>query len=274
MWNLTPYGKVVIVKSLIYSKITHILLSLPKPSEKAFIDIQSLIDSFLWNNKPPKFRREILEAELAEGVMKLHNLKIFSMALKAGWIKRYLSSIAKWTSLPDYYEFGEICTYSENYIDRIYEITYNPFWRDVLDAIRHLWKTNRMIIPENRVLTPLWLNLDLQIPTKRSWKEKGILIVSDVLDRNNCTLKLLEFETMYNLKINFLEYGSFCAKITNYLNWKYIAEGSRVQSCYSYLNVLLSKDRKRVSFTYKQLIGKHGGIIVNACEKMVRENNK
>ena len=141
MRNLTPYGKVVIVKSLIYSKITHILLSLPKPSEKAFIDIQSLIDSFLWNNKPPKFRREILEAELAEGGMKLHNLKIISMALKAGWIKRYLSSIAKWTSLPDYYEFGEICTYGENYIDRIYEITYNPFWKDVLDAIKHLWKT-------------------------------------------------------------------------------------------------------------------------------------
>ena len=87
MRNLFPYGKVIIVKSLIYSKITHILLSLPKPSEKAFIDIQSPIDSFLWNNTPPKFRREILEAELAEGGMKLHNLKIFSMALKAGWIK-------------------------------------------------------------------------------------------------------------------------------------------------------------------------------------------
>ena len=66
----------------------------------------------------------------------------------------------------------------------------------------------------------------------------------DVLDRNNCTLKLLEFETLYNLKTNFLEYGSFCAKITNYLNGKDIAEGSRVHPCNSYLNVLLSKDRK------------------------------
>ena len=62
------------------------------------------------------------------------------MALKAGWIKRYLSSIAKWTSLPDHYEFGEICTYGDNYIDRIYDFTYNPFWKDVLDAIRYFGK--------------------------------------------------------------------------------------------------------------------------------------
>ena len=75
--NLTPYGKVVIVKSLIYSKITHILLSLPKPSEKAFIDIQSLIDSLLWNNKPAKFRHEILEAELAEGGNETSQFKFF-----------------------------------------------------------------------------------------------------------------------------------------------------------------------------------------------------
>ena len=40
-----------------------------------------------------------------------------------------------------------------------------------------------------------------------------------------------------------------------------------MQPCNSYLNVLLSKDRKCVSFTYKQLMGKHEGIIVNACEK-------
>ena len=49
------------------------------------------------------------------------------------------------------------------------------------------------------------------------------------------TLKLLEFETLYNLKTIFLEYGSFCAKITNYLNWKDIAERKR---CIFYLQTI------------------------------------
>ena len=42
---------------------------------------------------------------------------------------------------------------------------------------------------------------------------------------------------------------------------------SRVQPCNSYLNVLLSRYRKGVSCTYKQLMGKNEGIIENACEK-------
>ena len=140
--NLTPYGKVTIIKSLVYSKITHILLSLPKPSDQTFKDLQSIIDSFLWNKKPPKFRKEIREAEISEGGLKLHNLKKICMALKAGWIKRYLSSTAKWTNFPDHFEFRDICTYGENYIDRIYEFTDNPFWKEVLDSIEYLWSNN------------------------------------------------------------------------------------------------------------------------------------
>ena len=116
------------------------------------------------------------------------------MALKAGWIKRYLSSTAKWTAFPDHFEFGGVCTYGENYIDRIYEITDNPFWKDVLDSIKYLWKEDRMIIPENRLLTPI----------KRLWKEKGIYTVSDVLDRNRCTLKLVDFEKNLQYKYKFL----------------------------------------------------------------------
>ena len=48
--------------------------------------------------------------------------------------------------------------YGENCVDRIYKIPDNPFWKDVLDSIKHLWDENRMIVPENRLLTPLWLN--------------------------------------------------------------------------------------------------------------------
>ena len=156
-----------------------------------------------------------MEAEISEGGLKLHNLNFFCMALKAGWIKRNLSSTAKWTNFPEHFEFRDICTYGENYIDSIYDFTDNPFWKEVLDSLKYLWSNNRMIIPENRLLTPLWLNQDLQIPIKRTWKEKGIYIVNDVLDRNICTMSLTDFQNTYNVKTNFLEYGAFCLKITN-----------------------------------------------------------
>ena len=205
--------------------------------------------------------------EISDGGMKLHNLKFFCMALKAGWVKRYLTSNAKWTNFPEHFEFRDICTYGENCIDRMYDITDNPFWKDVLDSIKFLWINNRMIIPENRLLTPLWLNHVLQIPIKRTWKEKGVFIVNDVLDSNRCTLSLTDFQNTYNIKTNFLEYGAFCLKITNYIRWMDIAEGTTVYPCNSYLNVLLYRDKKGVSCTYRQLMGKNDNIIVKACEK-------
>ena len=59
VWNtrhLTPYGKVVI-KSLLMSKITHILLSLPSPSQQAITQLEGLFAYFLWGNKPPSFEK-------------------------------------------------------------------------------------------------------------------------------------------------------------------------------------------------------------------------
>ena len=69
-----------------------------------------------------------------------------------------------------------------------------------------------MITPDNRLLTPLWLNEDLKIPIKKTWKQKGVYIVNDVLDRNRNTMSLMEFQNTFNIKTNFLEYGSFCLK--------------------------------------------------------------
>ena len=80
--NLTPYGKVAIIKSLLMSKFTHMLLSLPSPTEELIEELNTLFKGFLWSGKSPKFRREILEAETKDGGLKLHNIKLFDTALK------------------------------------------------------------------------------------------------------------------------------------------------------------------------------------------------
>ena len=44
--NLTPYGKVTIIKSLLIPKITHMLLSLPSPSPSCFTEINNVFSKF------------------------------------------------------------------------------------------------------------------------------------------------------------------------------------------------------------------------------------
>ena len=109
--NLTPYGKITIIKSLLMSKFTHMLLSLPSPSKELLEELNNVFYDFLWAGKPPKFRKEILEAEIKDGGMKLHNLSIFDAALKLGWLKRFLKSNSKWTIFPKDFELGGVFFY-------------------------------------------------------------------------------------------------------------------------------------------------------------------
>ena len=66
IWS-TPYRKVIIIKSLLISKITHMLLSLPSPSVLCIKELNETFSMFLWCRKPPKWRKEILEGEYHEG---------------------------------------------------------------------------------------------------------------------------------------------------------------------------------------------------------------
>ena len=59
--KLTLIEKSVIIKSLLISKFIHILLSLPSPKENVFNKIESLLETFLWNGKLPKFRQQQLQ---------------------------------------------------------------------------------------------------------------------------------------------------------------------------------------------------------------------
>ena len=54
--KLTPFGKISIIKSNILSKGIHIMTSLPTP-ETFLNKVNSLLYSFLWNNKPDKIKR-------------------------------------------------------------------------------------------------------------------------------------------------------------------------------------------------------------------------
>ena len=65
--NLTLIGKIDIIKSLMISKMIHILLSLPSPKEETFKDIENIFLKSLWKDKPHAFKLSILEKLIAEG---------------------------------------------------------------------------------------------------------------------------------------------------------------------------------------------------------------
>ena len=60
--HLTPYGKIVILKSLALSKLTHIALVVPDLAKKELQKLEKIFLTFLWSNKVPKVSKLIISS--------------------------------------------------------------------------------------------------------------------------------------------------------------------------------------------------------------------
>ena len=56
--NITPVGKIILIKSILISKITHILLSLPTPKIETIKTLEDVFRNFIWNQNPLNFVRK------------------------------------------------------------------------------------------------------------------------------------------------------------------------------------------------------------------------
>ena len=113
-----------------------------------------------------------MEANTIDGGLKLHNLKISDAALKIGWLKRYNNTKSKWSAVPYNFDFGGLFKLCVDYIERLLEITFNPFWLNVLHSLKLLWKDDNIYIPENIFLTPLWFNNSFRLQIKKVGRTK------------------------------------------------------------------------------------------------------
>ena len=131
---LTLYGKVAVLKSLVMYKVTHLLLALSCPNKQLFKLIESLAADFFSNKKTPRFRNEIIEAEIKEGGMKLHNNQKFPETLKLTWLKRTLSSEGFWTEFPRLSVYQ--CIYRGLlYVKSLVKKIENPYWKCVINSV-------------------------------------------------------------------------------------------------------------------------------------------
>ena len=86
--DITPFGRITVIKTLALSKIVHILISLPSPSAALLNEINNIFFDFLWNGKPDPIKRSIAKLKLDKGGLGMIDIRIFDEALKitsASW---------------------------------------------------------------------------------------------------------------------------------------------------------------------------------------------
>ena len=80
--QLTPFGKITIIKSLLLSQIVHILTSLPNPSENTLKHVQNMFYNFLWDGKPDKIKRSTGKQKLTQGGLGMIDIQAINTSLK------------------------------------------------------------------------------------------------------------------------------------------------------------------------------------------------
>ena len=87
--RLSLLGKITVLKSLIISQLVYILSPLPT-DQRVVNEVNNLCYNFLWDGKGDKIKRDTMISDYEQGRLKMVDVKIFSKALKATWIKKYL----------------------------------------------------------------------------------------------------------------------------------------------------------------------------------------
>ena len=65
--QLTIQGKIIVLKSLVLSKLIHLLTALPRPNDETISRLEKVMYRFIWNGKRGRIRKEILALPYASG---------------------------------------------------------------------------------------------------------------------------------------------------------------------------------------------------------------
>ena len=216
--DLSLYGKITIVKTLGLLKLIFVSACIHTPPH--YIDITNkLITDFVWNNKKPKIKRDMLIGPKERGGLDLTEFESTSKSLQTAWVQRMKKGVEdQWMAIPSFYlknvggPFIFHCDYDVKFLD----LNNIPaFYTDVLNT----WAEVQEQISDNEIRIRnviLCNNKHILIDGKsvywKEWHKAGILRIKDLQDENNRFLTLDKFFSKTGLKAPFTKlYGLISA---------------------------------------------------------------
>ena len=156
--NITPLGRIAILKSMILSKLTHLWLLLPNPPGNFMDNLQKICFAFIWNEKQDRISRRTTYKSIQEGGLSVPNLKAFVQALKISWIRKFSNTKHKWKNIvlhnnPNIINLDKFGPNITKEFDK-----HNPFWNEVFDSYGVLFAKTLPKTPGELLAEPLLYN--------------------------------------------------------------------------------------------------------------------
>ena len=227
--NLTPVGRIHVIKSLIISQFNHLFIALPNPSDNFIKNLNTLLFNFLWNGKTDKVKRDVIIQDYMNGGLKMVDLCSYVDALKLSWIRRLYKTTGKWQYIlkaSSCINLELISHCGKEYIETCSKTFKNKFWKDVFIAWNRLNHTefSTKTKKESILKAPLWYNPGICVGNNTlkhtNWCSVGVCTINDLVksvdDLTFYTFQ--EFINLYQIETNFLVYQGLIVATRQYLN--------------------------------------------------------
>ena len=220
--NLTPFGRITVIKSLVISKITHLLMNLPDPEESFLKELNKLLYNFLWNGKNDKIRRSGVCQAYEVGGLKMVDIKSFLSAFKISWLKRILHDDGKLSKI-----LQAMCPLIQNVKQRggefaniIMQRVKNPFWFDVFKHYKKISAKCTPVTFDDFVSECLHYNVNIcrgkRVVCIRNWMDCGIVSLGHLVGPHGY-LSYNEFKAKFpNVRTDFLLYEGILTAVKCY----------------------------------------------------------
>ena len=221
--NLTPIGKIVVLKTLALPILNHIFISLPTPAENQMKELENLAFSFIWGHKTDRIKRDIITRDYSQGGLRMVNIKLFIQSLKLSWIRRLIFEKKEWKHFIEMHiSTPRLLSCGSQYASQISSGLGNKFWKEVFK----IWADFKFIVENSPTIESVQMYLFLIIKIlwlvekhifKKTWFDKKICLINDLLDFRGNFYTYNEFITIYDVKTNFLEYHGVIAAVKHWL---------------------------------------------------------
>ena len=142
--HLTTYSKIVILKSLALSKLTHIALVVPDLMKKDLNKLEQIFFDFLWSKKVPKVSKLDTFKPQKFGGLSMVDIFSFWKSLKCTWLRRILTTSAFWPEILKIellkYDFSleKMLFSGPSYLQNVAKKIENKFWKNCFHSLSNL----------------------------------------------------------------------------------------------------------------------------------------
>ena len=208
--NLTVFGKITVIKSLLIPKLTHLFIALPRPNLDRLKHLEKLLYNFLWRGGKDKISRKVMVQNYEFGGCKMIHLDSYVKALKLTWVRRIINGESQWKTI--FLELTKCNTvflmqFGIDYYKKCEKTTKNIFWKEVLKTLMEFALQFKQQNVTDILYSPVWYNPKVKMGNQsifyNKFYQKGFHIIKDFFNENGRFIDYEELLESHQLQIPF-----------------------------------------------------------------------